>query len=271
LQKAGPKKQHIFFIFPIFKLKKGFQPRYALGMGFFSLLKIFQSLNLIEPQESIVSKTIELWRRLGESYSKENGLPLIMFSTDSCYGQNSEFCNEETPLNPQSLYAETKAEAEQAVLNENNTLILRYSTGMGVSHVMRVNLLVNDFVYSALKNGKLEVFEPEASRSFINVFDMARAARFFLELLIKKEHKHLIYNVGCDSLNYTKGQLAELISNKTGCKVTNIPGKDTDCRDYKISHDRQYEAGFRPVISMEKTIEDLIRAVPIIEFQRKYQ
>lgn len=202
---------------------------------------------------------------------KSKDCKFIQFSTDSCYGKNDEFCTEETPLNPQSLYGITKQEAEKIALSFDNTLILRFSTGMGVSHVMRCNLLVNDFTYEAVTTGKLSVFEPNASRSFINVYDMASAAIHFMKLLDTDKNKHRIYNVGDDDLNYTKGQLADLISIKTGCKVELMEGSDPDCRDYKISHDRQYEAGFKPKITMSETIDSLIRAVPLIEWQKKYQ
>ena len=197
--------------------------------------------------------------------------PFIQFSTDSCYGMNDNFCTEDTKPNPQSLYGSTKLEAEKIVLDANNTLVLRFSTGMGVSNVMRCNLLVNDLVYSAVTEKRLELFEPDVSRSFINVRDMADAAIFFVKLLDKQKNKHRLYNIGHDGLNYTKRQLAELIREKTGCEVTYKEGKDPDCRDYKISHQRQYEAGFTPNITMDETIDELIRAVPLIAWQRKYQ
>lgn len=197
--------------------------------------------------------------------------PLIQFSTDSCYGINSEFCNEDTELNPQSVYGKTKAYAEKIVLDFENTICLRFSTGMGVSNVMRCNLLVNDLTYKAVTEKKLELFEPDVSRSFINVKDMSLAAIHFMKLLVSGKSEHRIYNVGCDSLNYTKRELAEVISKKTNCDVKYIDGKDPDCRNYKISHDRQYETGFKPSVTMEETIETLIRAVSLIEWQRKYQ
>jgi nucleoside-diphosphate-sugar epimerase len=196
----------------------------------------------------------------------------IQFSTDSCYGFNDDFCTEETKLNPQSLYGETKAKAEELVLSRSNkSVVLRFSTGMGVSNVMRCNLLVNDLTYQAVKTKRLDVFEPKASRSFINVKDMSSAAIHFMNLLLSGHNRFRIYNVGHDELNYTKGELVELISKKTGCSFTFTEGKDPDCRNYKISHQRQYESGFTPSITMEETIEDLIRAIPLIEWQKKYQ
>lgn len=202
---------------------------------------------------------------------KSKGCNFIQFSTDSCYGIAPSYCTEITPLNPQSLYGETKALAELIVKKYENTLILRLSTACGISNVMRLNLLVNDLVYEAVTQGKIGVFEPNAGRSFINVKDISAACIFFMDLLSNKKNKYDVYNIGEDSMNYTKGELTELISKMTGCKVNNIEGKDPDCRDYKISHERQYEAGFKPKITMEETIQTLIKAVPLIEWQRKYQ
>ena len=56
---------------PVVKLKKGFQPRYALGVSFFSLLKVIQELGLISDQSKIVKKIISLWRTKGKEYSRE--------------------------------------------------------------------------------------------------------------------------------------------------------------------------------------------------------
>jgi nucleoside-diphosphate-sugar epimerase len=201
---------------------------------------------------------------------KSNGV-FVQFSTDSIYGMNDKFCDEYTEPNPQSLYGETKLIAEEIVSNYDNSLILRFSTGMGVSNVMRCNLLVNDLVYSAVTTGSISVFEPNVSRSFINVDDMAEAAIYFGDLALQDKNEYTLYNIGHDELNYTKGELAKVISDVTGCKVESMSGKDADCRDYKISHQRQYEAGFVPKKTMVETIEDLERAVPLLSFEQKYQ
>lgn len=203
--------------------------------------------------------------------NKKDETIFIQFSTDSVYGKNDNFCNEETEPNPVSLYGETKLAAEELVKLYPNTIILRFSTGMGVSHVMRCNLLVNDFVYSAVKNKRIDVFEPDVSRSFINVEDMAMATVKFMEKKSFGTLKHSLYNVGSDNLNFTKREVAEIIKEKTGCELGFIEGKDTDCRNYKISHDKQYSEGICPSVTMEETINSLIRAVPLIEWQRKYQ
>lgn len=202
---------------------------------------------------------------------RNKGTGFLGFSTDSVYGINNDFCDESTEVNPQSLYGITKVEAEKIILDNENTLVIRYSTGMGLSYILRNNLLVNDLVYKAVTEKRLDIFEPDVSRSFLNTFDMSRAAIFFGQLLKSRQNKYQLYNVGCDSLNYTKRELAELIKEKTKCNITYINGKDPDCRDYKISHLRQYQAGFKPIITMSETIDTLIKSIPLIEWQKKYQ
>src|SRR3989338_8250730 len=77
---------------------------------------------------------------------------VIYPTTNSGYGvgQSGIYCDEKTPLRPISLYGKLKVEAEQAVLDSGNSITLRLATVFGVSPRMRLDLLVNDFVYRAV-------------------------------------------------------------------------------------------------------------------------
>lgn len=203
---------------------------------------------------------------------------LLQASTDSVFGSVDVESDEETTPNPQSTYGTSKLEAEKVILRNKfvtynfRPVILRFSTGMGCSDNMRVNLLVNDLTFTALETKLLTVFEPDVHRTFINVFDMARAIQYFGELTYNKANAHEIYCIGDDSLNYTKRELAELVKSKTGCQVLYIDNqKDPDQRNYKISHKRMYDAGFKCHMSMEETIDELIKTYPSMKFQKKYQ
>jgi nucleoside-diphosphate-sugar epimerase len=196
----------------------------------------------------------------------------IQASTDSIFGAVDVECNETTTPNPQSTYGSSKLEAEKLIQSYNlNSVILRFSTGCSVSGNMRVNLLVNDLVFTALETKQLQIYEAEVFRTFISVTDMARAIIHFASLARKKENKHIIYCVGDDRMNYSKGKLAELISQKTGCKVTYMDGSDSDKRNYRISHNRLKESGFECIHMMDSIIDDLIRIYPILHQQKKYQ
>jgi len=196
----------------------------------------------------------------------------ITASTDSVYGSNSDTCTEETVPNPVSLYGETKLEAEYITLSHENTLVIRYATGMGVSPCMRVNLLVNDFVEQALSNNVLTIFQPDMQRAFVNVKDMGRAMLYFTNLLKRNKNTYDVYNIGDDRLNWTKRQLAEYVKERTGCFVDYIDfAEDSDCRNYVISHDRMTEDGFKCGYSMEETLDELIKTMPVLKSESKYQ
>ncbi len=125
-------------------------------------------------------------------------VPIIFASTGSCYGSINEHCTEETPLNPLTDYAITKIKAEREVEKAENYVIYRFSTGFGLSLRPRFDLLINDFVISAVKKKELIIFEKNYWRSFIHVKDMARGFLFALEHF--DEMNREIYNVGSEDL-----------------------------------------------------------------------
>jgi len=102
---------------------------------------------------------------------------LLYPCTNSGYGigQKDRFCTEETPLKPISLYGRTKVDAEKAVLDAGNTISFRFATVFGASPRMRTDLLVNDFVQRALRDGAVVLYEAHAKRNFLHVRDAAGA------------------------------------------------------------------------------------------------
>ena len=94
---------------------------------------------------------------------------VLFTNTNSGYGASSgqEFCTEDTPLNPISLYGSTKAAAEKVVLEAGNSLTFRYATVFGASPRMRLDLLVNDFVYRAVFDRTAVLFEADFKRNYI--------------------------------------------------------------------------------------------------------
>lgn len=196
-------------------------------------------------------------------------IPFIFTSTGSVYGKLSEVCTENSPTNPQSTYGEHKRIAEKIVLEYDNALVYRFSTGFGVSPSMRVNLLVNDLVFQAYSNRCITIFEADAQRSFINVKSMAESLIFGLENFYKLKYK--IYNVGHPSSNWTKRQLAEYIKEKTGCLVNYAEiGKDLDSRNYSISFERINAEGWRDSRTIEDGIEELLRVCPLLQLRNPY-
>jgi nucleoside-diphosphate-sugar epimerase len=188
--------------------------------------------------------------------------PVVFASTSSCYGAVSEaLCTEDTPLRPVSLYGETKAEAEKILLGECTTVALRLATVYGLSPRMRLDLLVNDFVYRALHEGRLSVYEVQARRSFLHVADVARA--FHLAIDDAASMAARVYNVGDESQNFTKWELCQLIARAIpGVElVAAQEGKDQDQRDYAVSYARIKALGYRTTVSLEEGVQELARAL----------
>jgi len=131
--------------------------------------------------------------------------------TNSGYGvgEAGKFCTEETPLRPISLYGRTKVEAEKAVLDRGNCITFRLATVFGMSPRMRIDLLVNDFVYRAVNDRAVVLFEPHFKRNYIHVRDVARV--FIHGIRNFDRMKDQPYNVGLSDANLSKHELCERI------------------------------------------------------------
>lgn len=202
-------------------------------------------------------------------------VPVVNASTGSVYGKVEGICKEDSPLNTNTLYGVTKKNAESLVSKEDNTVSLRFATGFGVSPCMRVNLLINDLVYQAMTNKCLTIFEADANRTFIHVRDMSRALILCLEKMLLRDFsgglKHKVYNVGDNNMNITKRGLAEMIKSKVDCYVTYAEiGKDLDNRDYIVDYSKINSEGFTCSISIEKGIDELIKATSLLRMRNPY-
>lgn len=184
---------------------------------------------------------------------------LIYPTSNSGYGigQKSKFCDENSPLNPVSLYGRTKADAEKIVIKHSNFVAFRLATLFGYSYRMRTDLIVNNFVEKAVKIKKLEIFEPKFRRNFIHINDVVKAFIFSIENFNKV--KNNIFNLGLSSANITKIQLAEKIKKKIkDIKiVVNTSRSDPDKRDYFVSNKKIEKVGFKAEITLEDGIEEL--------------
>jgi nucleoside-diphosphate-sugar epimerase len=186
--------------------------------------------------------------------------------TNSGYGigQKDKFCTEETPLRPISLYGRTKVDAEKAVLDAGNTISFRLATVFGASPRMRTDLLVNDFVQRAVRDGSVVLYEAHMKRNFLHVRDVARA---FLHGL--KNYDAMAggpYNVGLSDANLSKLELCQKIKvHVPRFAFLEAPvGTDPDQRDYIISNEKIEKTGFKPRFSLDDGIQELIRAYQVL-------
>ena len=195
---------------------------------------------------------------------------IIYPNTNSGYGvsDGEAYCTEETPLAPISVYGRTKCDAEEWVLGAGHTS-LRLATVFGTSYRFRKDLLVNDFVYQAITNKILTIFQADFRRTFIHVRDMARAFTMGVENMGNWKHK--VYNCGANHLNWTKRELAEYVKENTGCFVHYEEiGTDADQRDYEVSYDKLSDEGFECEVDMKTGIQELIKVAPLLQIRHQY-
>ncbi len=192
---------------------------------------------------------------------------IIIPTTNSGYGigEKDKYCTEETPLRPVSLYGRVKVEAERAVLSRGNSVSLRLATVFGTSPRMRLDLLVNDFVYRALNDRSLIVFEGHFKRNYIHIRDVARAFAHVLANFDKL--KDNAYNIGLSDANLSKLELCAVIKKHLPDFVylESPIGEDPDKRDYIVSNAKIEKTGFRPQYSLDAGIQELIRGYRIIQ------
>lgn len=196
--------------------------------------------------------------------------PIFYASTGSNYGALvGEMCTEETPLNPLTVYGTTKTAAEAHILNAGNCVCYRYATAFGVSNRMRLDLLINDFVFQAVKNRNLVVYEKSFKRTFIDVYDMARSFIFAFENFEKMQGN--VYNVGSEKMNYSKEDIAEMVKKKFDFYLHFADfGKDEDQRNYEVSYKKIHDLGFDTTVTVEAGINQLINAYEALDLTHEF-
>jgi len=215
--------------------------------------------------ESINQHAIEMICELASADQR-----ILMPVSNSGYGigEAGTYCTEDSPLNPLSLYGITKVKAEEAVLARQNSITFRLATVFGMSPRMRIDLLVNDFVYRAMNDSAVIIFEGHFKRNYIHIQDVASAFLFGIENFDKM--KGLPYNVGLDNANLSKIELAETIKKQLPNFVyLEAPiGEDPDKRNYIVSNARLANVGFIPQWTLERGITELMKGYTILRNSR---
>jgi nucleoside-diphosphate-sugar epimerase len=186
--------------------------------------------------------------------------------TNSGYGVSVDgsVCTEESPLNPISLYGKTKVAAENEYRNIENHVTFRLATVFGPSSRMRTDLLVNNFVLKALREKILVLYECEFMRNYVHIYDICRAFKFAIDNW--EDCKNETYNVGNDSLNMNKLQLAQTIQKHVPLEIIQAEfTSDLDKRDYIVSSQKFYDKGFSCEFDLDDGVQQLLKAYAMIE------
>jgi nucleoside-diphosphate-sugar epimerase len=192
-----------------------------------------------------------------------------MPTTNSAYGRGEEnnFCDETSPLNPLSLYARDKVEVERILMSHPFATSFRLATVFGLSPRMRLDLLVNNFTFRAMTDGYVILFEGHFKRNYIHLLDVVQA--FVLAVNNPDQFSGQIFNVGLSSANISKWELCEhiktFIPNFTFLESS--VGKDPDQRNYIVSNTKIEKLGFSPQVSLDEGIQELVAGLRMFDYR----
>jgi nucleoside-diphosphate-sugar epimerase len=206
-----------------------------------------------------INKDSILWLLKQVSKSQQ----VIMPTTNSAYGSGDKnnFCDENSPLNPLSLYARDKVVVEKSLLEHENSTSFRLATVFGISPRMRLDLLVNNFTLRAITDGFVIVFEGHFKRNYIHILDVVQA--FNLAIEKKDQLKGEIFNVGLSQANISKIELCQEIKKIVpDFLFLEAPlGKDPDQRNYIVSNKKIEALGFSPAVSLQEGLNELVKGL----------
>ncbi len=211
-------------------------------------------------KKDAISTNLNSIKTLCKLVTKKN--KIIYLTTNSGYGigEKNKYCDENSPLKPISLYGRTKCDGEDLVRSKNkNHVCFRLATVFGQSYRMRSDLLVNNFVHTAINKKKLTIFEPHFRRNFIHVRDVVDAIIFTITHFNKL--KNNVYNLGLSSANISKIMLAKKIQKQyKKLRIKIITNRtDPDKRDYYVSNKKIEKKGFKAKVKLEAGISELIQ------------
>ena len=204
---------------------------------------------------------VEGSRNVAEAVSKDQ--VFVYASTGSTYGLVNGVCTEDTPISPLSHYGHTKAEAEK-ICQGAGAACLRFATIFGGSPCMRFDLLVNNFVYHAVRKRYLVIYEGKHRRTFLHVRDAANSYLLTIENFDKT--RGAIFNVGANSLNFTKREVADAVAKSYPMYIHEAAvGKDADCRNYQVDYLKFSSLGFEAEVTLEEGISEVGEIAALVE------
>jgi len=194
---------------------------------------------------------------------------ILMPTTNSAYGSgdHDNLCDENSELKPLSLYAKDKVTVEKALMNFSNATSFRLATVFGISPRMRLDLLVNNFVFRAVSDGFIVIFEGHFKRNYIHLQDVVSA--FNMAIKNENDFRGEIFNVGLSDANLSKIELCKEIQELIPSFVffEEPFKKDPDQRNYLVSNEKIEALGFRPSISLQSGLKELVKGISMYDLK----
>ena len=243
-----------------------------------SMEAIYSKYDIILPLASLVGAPLCKKDPIGSSTTNHDSIMdmlkilskdqlVIMPTTNSAYGTGDKdnLCDENSPLNPISSYAVDKVKIENELMKREKYISFRLATVFGFSPRMRLDLLVNDFVYRAYRDKYIVLFESKFKRNYIHIKDVSRAFIHGIKNFDKMQSN--TYNVGLSDANISKFELCEKIKKFVPDFVIFEEqfAKDEDQRNYIVSNKKIENTGFKPKFSLEDGIKELLKGYVTIK------
>ncbi len=243
-----------------------------------SMEAIYSNYDIILPLASLVGAPLCKKDPIGSSTTNHDSIMdmlkilskdqlVIMPTTNSAYGTGDKdnLCDENSPLNPISSYAVDKVKIENELMKREKYISFRLATVFGFSPRMRLDLLVNDFVYRAYRDKYIVLFESKFKRNYIHIKDVSRAFIHGIKNFDKMQSN--TYNVGLSDANISKFELCEKIKKFVPDFVIFEEqfAKDEDQRNYIVSNKKIENTGFKPKFSLEDGIKELLKGYVTIK------
>ena len=204
---------------------------------------------------SAYSINVESTKRLTQILDDEQ--KLIYASTSSIYGNSDKICTEESPILSNSIYSQTKYEAEKIVNERKNSISLRVSVIFGVSYRMNNDTMINDFVYKSINDKNLVLFDKNSKMPFIHIDDVIESYLFALNNF--DSMKDNTYNIGDESLIFSKIDIAENIKKYINLEIIESNLKNLNSKNSEVSFEKIRNKGYKTSKSLDDGIRDLIK------------
>lgn len=218
---------------------------------------------------------------LAEICKKHGVRKFVLASSCSMYGEGGAVPKVESDkTNPLTAYARSKINCENDLkIRYKNCdmefIFLRFATACGISDRLRLDLVLNDFVASAISHKKITVLSDGSPwRPLIDVEEMCNAIAWSIDYEVSNEcsTNFISVNIGSNNWNYTIKQLAQLVADSVGrCEVEINHDAPPDKRSYKVDFSlyKSISGSFYPSKTIENTIEELIKMTSTIDLQNQ--